>query len=228
MDQNIGTQSEKTESAIAEYCERKNKQMKKSLIATFVTLVATVAIFCAQTYAYFVDNSTSSENRIMAGTLDMQFIELQDGDAVERPTTPVYILPGLSFRRGVSVKNTGTLPFYVRIKVEKTILQSENTIPDGWEELVSCNFSLDDESTHDVVEGLWVYRDGYYYYTIAVAPGSATTPLFDEVMISADMGNAFENSKIQFKVICQSVQSGHNSDSPLTAFGWPDVPAVSE
>ena len=228
MDQNMQTQPEKADSVQAEYNVQKSKQMKKSLIATLVTLIATIAIFSAQTYAFFTDNATLPENRIMAGTLNMELIELQDTDAVERPTTPVHILPGVSFHHGVSVKNTGTLPFYVRIKVEKTILQSENTIPDGWENLISCNFKVDDESTPEIREGLWVYRDGYYYYIVAVDPNSATTPLFDEVMIYADMDNAFTNSEIQVKVICQSVQSRQNSDNQLTAFGWPDEPAVTD
>ena len=234
MDQNMQTESIKieslqTENAITEYIKRKDRQFKKSLIATFVMLIAAVAIFCAQTYAYFVDSSASSQNVISAGVLDMEIIELQEGEnRTEQSVKPIHILPGTSFNRGVMVKNEGNLPFYVRIKVEKNVLQSENTIPDGWEELISCNFNVDDETTTDVSEGLWVYRDGYYYYIIAVTPGSSTTALFDTVTISPEMDNAFENSEIQFNVICQAVQSRGNSDSPLTAFGWPTEPAATE
>jgi hypothetical protein len=35
------------------------------------------------------------------------------------------------------------------------------------------------------------------------------------------MGNEFTNSEIRFTVICQATQANGNSDSPLTAWGWP-------
>ena len=116
------------------------------------------------------------------------------------------------------------MPIYVRIKIEKSILESENEMPSDWESLISCNFLLDDESTPEIHEGLWSYRDGYYYYIIDVAPDATTAPLFDTVIFSPDMGNEFENSRIQFRVICQSVQANGNSDSPFTAWGWPAAP----
>ena len=35
------------------------------------------------------------------------------------------------------------------------------------------------------------------------------------------MGNEFTNSEIRFTVICQATQVTGNSDSPITAVGWP-------
>lgn len=228
MDQNMQIESIQSDSVQAEKSEPKNDKLKKSLMATIGILIATIGIFSAQTYAYFVDSTTSQDNRIQTGTLKVELVEMQDEGQTELAVTPARMMPGMSARRVVSAKNTGTLPVYVRIKVEKTILQSENAIPDGWEQLISCNFMADDESTPEISEGLWRYRDGYYYYIIAVSPGSTTATLFDTVSFSPDMGNEFKNSQIQLKVICQTVQSGGNSDSPFTAWGWPDEPAASE
>ena len=211
-----------------EYEKKKAKSLKKSLISTVVLLAITVAIFSAQTYAYFSESIASNKNQIVAGNLDVELIKTQNGTQTDHTVSPVKILPGTSVKQGISVQNSGTLPVYVRIKVEKTILESENEMPVGWESLIFCNYMLDDESTPNISEGSWRYLDGYYYYITDIAPGSATAPLFDTVIFSPQMGNEFKNSKIQFKVICQSVQSTNNSDSPMTAWGWPAAPAISD
>lgn len=212
MDQNI----------LSESLRQKRKSLKKSIIATAALMLVTVAIFSAQTYAYFSDSSESEQNRIVAGNLDVEIIEMQEaGEGEIAYVNPVSIMPATSVSKIVRIKNTGSLPVYIRIKIEKSIDKPENEMPDAWEELITCNFKLDDESTPDVIEGLWIYRDGYYYYNGRVEAGSTTSALFDTVFFSADMDNSFANSKISFTVICQSTQANGNSDSPLTAIGWP-------
>lgn len=223
MDQNI-----QISNALTEYKKKKAKSLKKSMISTVVLLVITVIIFSAQTYAYFSESVASDRSRIAAGNLDVELIKTQNGVQTDHAVTPVNILPATSIKQGISVQNAGNLPVYVRIKIEKTILQSENEMPVGWESLILCNFDLDDESTPDISEGSWRYLDGYYYYIVDIAPGSTTAPLFDTIIFSPKMGNEFKNSKIQFKVVCQSVQSTNNSDSPMTAWGWPAAPATSD
>ena len=118
------------------------------------------------------------------------------------------------------MKNTGTLPVYLRIKIEKSINKPDDQLPDNWRDLISCNFNLDDPTTVEI-EGAWIYLDGYYYYNITLDPDSATVPLFDTVSFSADIGNAFTNSEFNLTVHCQATQSNGNSDSVLTAWGWP-------
>ncbi|MBR4873325.1 MAG: hypothetical protein IKV00_05780 [Clostridia bacterium] len=197
--------------------KKKDKTLEKSLMSALVLLVVTLGFFTAQTYAYFVESTTSSENNIIAGHMEVEVISVHDDDGGETDYSaiPTKIMPGSSVTRGdVIVKNAGSLPMYVRIYVEKTIFQSENEISADLDSLIYCNFSTD---------GTWVYQDGYYYYTDALAPGELTTALFDTVIFSPNMGNEFKNSKLQFKVICQSVQSNGNSDDPLTAWGWPSA-----
>ena len=218
------------QNAKTEYLIKNKKSLKRSLLATLVLLVATVGIFAAQTYAYFNNATTSGDNRILTGELDVELIEIGGDGQGENSLAvpPARIVPGSSVAGSkVIVKNAGTLPVYVRVKIEKTILQAENEIPDGWAELVSCNFSAGGNST-DGAQSLWKYHDGDYYYIVSVYPGAGTTSLFDTVSFSAQMGNAFENSRIQLKVVCQSVQANGNSDDPLTAWGWPAEPYGSD
>ena len=197
------------------------KKFRNSLIASFLFLVVMVGIFAAQTYAYFWDTEEST-NRISSGRLDVELLEVQDaGQESQFDIAPIRFVPGTRVNKSVKVSNTGNLPVYVRIKIEKTITNLENDLPDGWEELISCNFNVDDESTPGVTEKLWIYRDGYYYYYSKIDPGTITPALFDEITFSTEMGNEFSNKQLEFKIICQAVQVNGNSSSPLTAYGWP-------
>ena len=197
------------------------KKFRNSLIASFLFLVVMVGIFAAQTYAYFWDTEGTS-NQIIAGHLDVELLEVQNAGQVSQfDIAPISFVPGTKINKSVKVSNTGNLPIYVRVKIEKNITNLENNLPDGWEELISCNFNVDDESTPDVTEKLWIYRDGYYYYYSKIDPNTTTPALFDEITFSTEMGNEFSNRQLEFKVICQAVQVNGNSSSPLTAYGWP-------
>ena len=198
-------------------------QLGRSLIGTIALLIVTVSIFVAQTFAYFTDSSSTQKNRITPGKLDISIIEVNEGGNFDWMAQPVKVMPASVFTYGgVGVQNTGTLPVYIRIKVEKSILQSEHEISPGWESLIACNFMANNDSLPEEQKDLWVYHEGYYYYKKALAPGEETTSLFDTVLFSPNMGNEFKNCSIQFKLLCQSVQSGGNSLDPTTAWGWPD------
>lgn len=205
----------------------KGKSLEKSILLTMLILFVTIVLFAGQTYAYFVASVSANENQIQAGYLDIELIQIQEDDQgqTDHVSAPLRMMPGTSVQQGdLVVQNAGTLPVYVRIKVVTTILESEHTISDGWETLISCNFKVREINA----DYNWVCHDGYYYYMSPVAPGEKTTPLFDTVIFSPAMGNEFMNSKIQFEVICQSVQAGGNHEDPLQAWGWPEDGAASE
>ena len=194
--------------------EQKDKSFKHSMILMLILIFVTIIVFAAQTYAYFTDGVQSNENRISAGKLDMELVEMQNGDSLQiSDIDSIKMMPATSVSKTVRVKNTGSLPIYIRIKIEKTINKPENEMPDGWEELIICNFN--------VAEGPWIYHEGYYYYKVSLDAGSTTAQLFDTISFSKDMGNQFEDSEIAFTVICQATQANGNSDSPMTAWGWP-------
>ena len=195
------------------------KQLKTSLICTFLLLIGTLTVFIAQTYAYFTYSTSSESNRIVTGSHGISIIEVNDSGHFSWSTDPINIMPASFFDYGdVGVKNSGTLPVYIRIKVEKSIIQSEHEISPGWEDLIVCNFNADGGD-----QDLWIYHEGYYYYKFALESGEETTPIFDTVFFSPQMGNEFKNSIIKFDLICQSVQVTGNSDNPITAWGWPDA-----
>lgn len=211
--------TESNSNTASETIKAERKSLKKSTVAAIIFAVIVLGIFSAQTYAYFTDTTPSIKNQIASGSLDVAIVGAQDEQL--SGIAPSEFMPGTSVSRTVRIKNTGDLPVYVRIKIEKTINNSESNMPVGWEDLISCGFKLYDESAPNSENGDWIYRDGYYYYKSLLASESTTGALFDTISFSGDMGNEFTNSEIHVKVICHAVQTNGNTDDPLTAWGWP-------
>ena len=197
--------------------EKSIKKLRNSLIGSFLFLVVIVAIFAAQTYAYFWDTAKST-NQITSGYMNIEFLAVQNDAESELNTASIRFVPGTRFNKGFKVVNTGNVPVYIRVKVEKNIIENENNLPDGWEELIICNINPEDSSA---AEQSWIYRDGYYYYNSRVNAQDVTSLLFDEIYFSESIGNELANTNLELKLICQSVQVNGNSGDPLTAWGWP-------
>ena len=118
------------------YLDKCTKKLRNSLIGSFLLIIAVAAVFLAQTYAYFWDTTTVT-NTIKSGQLDVELFEVEStGDELLFGTEPVAFLPGTTVKKAVKVKNTGDLPVYIRIKIEKNITDLENNLPEGWEELI--------------------------------------------------------------------------------------------
>jgi alternate signal-mediated exported protein len=207
---------------LIEYTNKKKKKTKRALISTIIFECVTVLLFSAQTFAYFNQTINSDTNKIASGNLNVELIEMQstqEGETVYM--NPMEIMPATEVSKIVRVENAGDLPIYVRIKIEKTINKDESTLPDNWEDLISCNFKLDNNLTTDVKEGLWTYHNGYYYYILPIEAGSTSVPLFDVVSFSAEMGNEFINSEMHLTITCQATQANGNADNVIDAVGWP-------
>ena len=131
--------------------EVKNKKVKKSLISILAFLLVVVALFSAQTYAFLTDSNSSGKNILTASKLDIELIEMQNTDNGQTTyVNPVAIMPATEVSKIVTVKNTGTLPVYLRIKIEKSINKPDDQLPDNWRDLISCNFNLDDPTTEEI------------------------------------------------------------------------------
>ena len=201
---------------------QKKKSLRNSLFSMVAFAFVTIIFFSAQTYAYFTDGVDNEQNKIASGELDIELIEMrQSGTGETAYVNPVEIMPATKVSKIVKVQNTGTLPVYIRIKIEKDINKQDKDLPPDWESLITCDFNLDDTATANVKEGLWTYQGGYYYYNEPLEAGKTSVPLFEHVFFSADMGNEFTNSEIFFTVRCEAAQVNGNADSAMEATGWP-------
>ena len=90
------------------------------------------------------------------------------------------------YKKRVAVKNTGTVPCYVRVyagfsdSAVEDVSQLYN--PNGWFDAASYQDNLPDgwafvTPADDAVVG----DGGYYYYTKPLQPGKSTEPLFEKV-----------------------------------------------
>lgn len=185
--------------------EQARKTRARKCLVVAAVLLSTLAILAAGSIAYFTAEETAY-NVITTATLDMQLVEeKRDGT----PFEDVFgVMPGENVDKIVYVKNIGATPFYTRIALEKKVSV------DGKEMDFDRYISLD-LNTED-----WIEKDGYYYYKEAVQPGESTAKLFTKVKFSRNMGNAYQNARVEITVDAQAVQSKNNSDDPLKAAGW--------
>ena len=184
----------------------------KRRIGLIAALVCCIAILATGTLAYFNAEETA-HNVITTGSLSMKLHEEAE-DGKPFPTDGVSgVMPDTEVVKKAYVENTGGVDMYVRISIEKDIQSMEDA---G----VKLNF---EHITLDINTADWTEKDGYYYYNRALKPGEKTEPLFTRVRFDKTMGNEYMNARISIDVNAQAVQSRNNTDSPLTAAGWPEA-----
>lgn len=193
-----------------ENMENRKNAIKKR-IGLIATIVCCIAILASGTVAYFTAQETAY-NVITTGALSMRLVE-EGADGKPFPKEGITgVLPNMEVTKKVYVENTGDVDMYVRIALATNV----ESMQDGVEKL-----PFDDHITLNINKTDWTEKDGYYYYNRVLKPGEATEPLFTTVSFDANMGNEYMNARVQIDVDAQAVQSKNNTDSPLTAAGWP-------
>ena len=124
----------------------------------------------------FYDNETLTK-KIEFGTIDTKIIEEYD-------TKP--IVAGEDFKKIVKVKNVGTNPCFIRVKL---LINPEKYI---------------DELALDINKTDWEYKDGFYYYKEILHVNEETAPLFTKLHIPDDL---VEGETFDINVYSESIQS---------------------
>lgn len=181
----------------------------KRKIAALVVFIAVAVMSISGTMAYFTADSIAT-NVITAGNIDIELIEKDaSGNDFQNKEG---VMPGEKVSKIVTVKNSGDNPAYVRVKVVKAIKLAAGVTGEVDTDLVS----------YKALPG-WTERNGYYYYDKALAPGEATTPLFEEVVFSTAMGNMYQNCEATVEVKAEAVQVKNNGATATEAAGWPET-----
>ena len=198
----------------------KSRSYRTSVIATLLFTLLIFVVFSAQTYAYFTDSAQSFNNSIQSGNLDVSIIPAgQVGDV-----TSYSFAPGTVIEKKVKIDNAGSLPQYVRAKIDITIDKAGLTDDEKAalvtrilsEQLVKFNI--------EATEGAdWILSGGYYYYKAALAADAEPVLLYSTVIFSPNMGNEYTNATITITVNTEAVQSDFNGTSPLDAT-WTETP----
>lgn len=189
---------------------------KGKLIVTALLICFSVFAMLLSSYAYFTASTDSSENRIVAGTVGVDVVNLGSsapGGSAGTELDPIKILPGYVEMREIYAKNTGDIALYVRARTETAITLSEGN--SGRQSEVDNSLVI-----FDIDDTYWKYRDGYYYYALPLLAGEVTSELFSQILFSKDMGNLYKDSTIRVKIVFEMVQFNNNGSNVFDAAGW--------
>lgn len=166
--------------------------MRNKVVPT-VVLVGTLALVASfgVTYAYLV----ARDRAVNEFTVGETTIEV-----VEEFSPPEKLAPGVTFDKKPSVKNTGNLPCFVRMRADFSTSVAEEL----------CE-PLDVDGDH------WEYHpeDGYYYYVGVLEVGSQTEPLFTKVELRDGI---LESEVVDFDILvyAESCEQGDRNPEDYT------------
>lgn len=152
-----------------------NKQKIKYFVIVAVVMTTFLTIAAYLTDIDFASNSFQNA--------------VEKVEIVEEFDPPEELVPGISFIKKPSVKNTGTIPCYVRLFSEV----NDSSIGD----YINIDYDMTNWTKKD---------DGYYYYNKILNPNEVTEPLFTTVKIDS---NIEEDKLKDFNIIvfADTVQS---------------------
>lgn len=192
---------------------------KKKILIMCAVMIVTAASFVFSTIAYFTDSSAFNFSLMGSGTTDVEIVDITypyGSNIPVDPSAPIRVLPGYEISKIVSVRNTGTLPLYVRVKLESDITLAE-AYSDRANEI---DLAL---VKYDINKEYWTYYEGYYYYLLPLTAGMEATPLMTKVIFDKSMGNMYKDSTITFKLRMETVQANNNGAGAIYATGWSTV-----
>ena len=185
--------------------------MKKKILFLTAVLVC-LSIAMTGTLAYFTADDVA-HNVITTGKVNIALQEWADEDQTVPFENLEGVMPGNEITKIAIVKNTGTAPAWIRVKIDiavtKQIGNEVLTLPS-------------DKVTVNIDTKSWkLGTDGYYYYQKALDKGAKTEPIFTSVLFDKSMNNDYQGSTASVDVLVQAVQTAHNGDSAENASGWP-------
>lgn len=198
--------------------------MKKKLFSLAMVVLSLFG-FVGSSWAYFTATSTTYSSAKSA-TFGIAIEEkTQTGNTqLDFPVDGMHdIMPGSTISKIIAVTNTDVMEAWIRVKVEYRIIGADDTsLPAYIEKYGQAVPVMTYTPGEHWVDG----GDGYYYYTIPLAPGASTEVFFDEVRFSLLMSNEYQHCTANLTITAQAVQSAYNpkpesgnlSDLP----GWPE------
>lgn len=174
--------------------------MNKKLLTAGLAGALAVTAVVGGSLAYFTD-SEKKDNVFTVGNVS---IELTEPNWDKEEVDDIY--PGESLAKDPTVKNDGSNPCFVRIKVDGL-----DCLGDGNEITYRTNYNDGEVST-----GWQVYGD-YIYYTSVLPAGDTTgTPAFTQIHIPTTVTNGFDDN-YDVVVTAEAVQAQGAKPS------WADV-----
>ncbi len=154
-----------------------NKKKAGILLFSFLFLVITAI---GGTVAYLVTNTVPVQNHFTPASVACEVTESFDGNT----------------KRNVNVINTGNTDAYIRVKLVTYRVNEEGQHIGGMAEI-----------PHFDPGENWVFYEGYYYYTLPVAPGGKpAADLIQEIRLTGSYDDA-DGGRQVIEVMAEAIQS---------------------
>lgn len=181
-----------------------NKKVRISLLVGLALLISFTSFKATQAYLTYQKNVKNTF------TVGYNTIEVEeDYDPPEEITTGET-----HFKKTIKVKNTGTVPCYVRVRMEYSDSDMKKFCSNilGTETVSADVFPNDIERLSN---GKWIYseEDVCYYYTEPLNPNESTVNLLDSVMISIGEDQKNQIKDFDIYVYAESIQTKINKDA---------------
>lgn len=174
-----------------------------------IAVVAILFIFLTEpTVAYYATIGTAT-NVVTSGDIELTIHEMT-ADGSPFPTEGVRVIPGDVVSKVVTIENSCTHPFYLRVKLVDGISSEELSSKE-------C-FGIDINTEY------WTLaEDGWIYYKTPLEAGMTSEPVFTQVeIVGAAVDNSYIGSTLSLTVKAQAVQSENNpAEYPWEVAGWP-------
>ena len=190
---------------------------KKLLLLAAVAICAAIAV--SGTLAYFTSED-QVHNVITSSGVDIKIEEWQktEDGLVPYPDDPIHAMPNTRVSKIATVKNEEA-EAWIRAKFEVIIKDADgkemNLSPETLASIITLTMNGND----------WLRKEGdgeWWYFNSAVKTSDSTSALFTEVVFDGpNMTNEYQNCTVEVIVKAQAVQTANNSNSVLTASGWP-------
>ena len=174
----------------AQHLQHRRKRRSKKTGTLFLSLLLVIGMVVGGTLAYLFTNTEPVENIFTPSYVSCSVKERFDG----------------KIKSDVNVTNTGNIDAYIRVKLVTYRVNKDNQHIGGTASLPT--FTLGEN---------WVSYDGYYYYTLPVAPReSPKTNLTDSMTLIGSYKDA-DGGKQVIEVMAEAIQANGVADDGTKA-----------
>ena len=202
----------------------KQKSTKKTLLTSVLSLVLCMALLIGATFAWFTDNVTSANNKIVAGNLDVQllmhdgndYVDISDSEdpifgsnTVATNSTNTLWEPGKTQIAYLAIKNNGSLALRYSVA-----LDVENVSKNLYEVM---KYAITSDAQYDA-KPAWTGGNAVVVGTQAVSNGvslgAGETRYFAlSIHMDEEAGNQYQGGEVNFDLTIVATQDTVEADS---------------
>lgn len=166
----------------ARHLQRRRKRRSKKTGMLFLSLLLVATMMVGGTLAWLSTKDAPIQNTFLPTKVTCKVTESFDGRTGEKSN--------------VNVENTGTINAFIRVKLVTYRTNDQGQHIGGTASLPTFTLGAN-----------WVSYDGYYYYTLPVAPGERPETNLTDSMMLIDSYTDADGGKQAIDVMAEAIQS---------------------